>query len=96
MHGGVRGVLALAQVAEESVELAQLLTGCHALVLQALVVLAQVGHLGHECHLVVLFLRQHICRVSDWPCLSFTARQMTHVSNIVVSHSIVWLYGHLT
>lgn len=48
--------LGVLQVGEQAAELAQLLAGRQALLLQALVVLPQVGHLGQQHHFVLLLL----------------------------------------
>lgn len=46
----------LVDVVEKHAELAQLLAGCLAFLLQALVVLPQVGHLGKKNDFVLLLL----------------------------------------
>lgn len=46
----------LAEVGKKHAELAQLLTGCLAFLLQALVVLPQVGHLGEQNDFILLLL----------------------------------------
>lgn len=48
--------LSLVQVGEKPAELAQLLTGCEALLLQTLVVLSQVGHLREQHNFILLLL----------------------------------------
>lgn len=48
--------LRLADVRKKYAEFAQLLTGCQALLLQALVVLPQVGHLRQQNDFILLLL----------------------------------------
>lgn len=48
--------LGVLQVGEQPAEFAQLLAGRQALLLQTLVVLPQVGHLGQQHHFVLLLL----------------------------------------
>lgn len=53
---GLVVALRLVQVGEEPAELAQLLAGRQALLLQALVILSQVGHLCEQRHFILLLL----------------------------------------
>lgn len=53
---GLVVALRLVQGGEEPAKLAQLLTGCQALLLQALVILSQVGHLCKQRHFILFLL----------------------------------------
>lgn len=48
--------LRLVEVSKKPAELAQLLAGCHALLLQTLVILSQVGHLCKQNNFILLLL----------------------------------------